>query len=285
MAYVVDMKNAVTLHDGATIDIEVSGDGPNLILPVNPIPIEDPQADEMRKWGADPALGRNLVDGLADIARVIAVDYEGHVLATPKPETLTPANVVADVLAIADAAGADRFAWYGFSWLGVVGLQLAAATDRLTGIAMGGWPPIDAPYAEMLKVTTAGWELATGARQSGGEDEWASAYLEPDQQRQFVTLYTALQSFDDRAALRRIPVAMPKVCFVGANDEIQYGPSWGDVLVNLARPVIRGRADLERLGWEVHVLEGLDHTSAMQAAVVLPILRPWLGRVSGAVAV
>src|SRR4029078_8163543 len=96
MAYVVDMKNAVTLHDGATIDIEVSGDGPNLILPVNPIPIEDPQTDEMRKWGADPALGRNLVDGLADIARVIAVDYEGHVLATPKPETLTPANVVAD---------------------------------------------------------------------------------------------------------------------------------------------------------------------------------------------
>jgi hypothetical protein len=78
---------------------------------------------------------------------------------------------------------------------------------------------------------------------------------------------------------------MPKVCFVAANDEIQYGPSWGDVLVNLARPVIRGRADLERLGWEVHVLEGLDHTSAMQAAVVLPILRPWLGRVGGAVAV
>jgi pimeloyl-ACP methyl ester carboxylesterase len=285
MAYVVGMRNSVTLHDGNTIGVEVCGDGPYLILPVNPVPIEGPQADEMRKWGADPAIGRNLIDGLADVARVIAVDYEGHVLATPKPETLTPTNVVADVLAIADAAGADRFAWYGFSWLGVVGLQLAVATHRLTGIAMGGWPPIDAPYAEMLNVTTAGWELATGARQSGGEDEWASAYLEPDQQRQFVTLYTALQSFDDRAALERIPAALPKVCFVGANDEIRYGPSWGDVLVNLAQPVIRGRDALERLGWEVHVLNGLDHTSAMQATAVLPILRPWLGRVADTVTV
>jgi hypothetical protein len=30
------------------------------------------------------------------------------------------------------------------------------------------------------------------------------------------------------------------------------------------------------LGWEVRVLEGLDHTQAMQAVHVLPILRPWL---------
>ena len=32
----------------------------------------------------------------------------------------------------------------------------------------------------------------------------------------------------------------------------------------------------EALGWEVRVLEGLDHMQAMQAAQVLPILRPWL---------
>jgi pimeloyl-ACP methyl ester carboxylesterase len=276
----MDMKKSVVIHDGNSIDIEVTGEGPALVLPVNPVPIEGPQADAMREWGADPALGRTLIDGLADVARVIAVDYEGHVLATPKPETLTPANLVADVHAVADAAGAERFAWYGFSWLGVAGLQLAQASDRLTGIAVGGWPPIDAPYAEMLQVTTAGWELATGQRQSGGEDQWADAWLEPDQQRQFVTLYESLRQFDDRAALARIPDSVEKVCFVGAQDEIQYGPSWGDVLVNLAQPVIRGRDELERHGWEVHVLDGRDHTSAMQAPVVLPILRPWLRRIA-----
>ena len=63
---------------------------------------------------------------------------------------------------------------------------------------MGGYPPIDGPYDEMLTVTTAGWELATGKRQSQGEDAWASAALQPDQSKQFLTLYTSLQGFDDR---------------------------------------------------------------------------------------
>jgi hypothetical protein len=39
---------------------------------------------------------------------------------------------------------------------------------------------------------------------------------------------------------------------------------------------VNRRAELEALGWEVRVLEGLDHIQAMQAVHVLPILRPWL---------
>jgi hypothetical protein len=48
------------------------------------------------------------------------------------------------------------------------------------------------------------------------------------------------------------------------------------VHVSLADPVISRRAELEALGWQVRVLDGLDHTQAMQAAHVLPILRLWL---------
>ena len=280
MSYVQDMNETTFLHDGSTIEIEIRGAGPNLLMPANPIPIEGPQAEAMRQWGADPALGRTLIDGLADVARVVAFDYEGHVLANPKPDTLTPANVVADILAVADAAAAERFAWYGYSWLAMVGLQLALATDRLTGLAMGGYPPIDGPYDEMLRVTTLGHDLATGKRMSGGEDEWASAYLEPDQSKQFVTLYEALHGFDDRAAQERISPSVDRLAIVGEKDEIQYGPTWGDVFVSLAAPTIRGRTELEALGWEVHVLEGLDHTSAMQASNVLPIVRPWLERIA-----
>jgi hypothetical protein len=44
----------------------------------------------------------------------------------------------------------------------------------------------------------------------------------------------------------------------------------------MADPIVSRRADLEALGWQVAVLEGLDHLQAMQAAQVLPILRPWL---------
>jgi hypothetical protein len=46
--------------------------------------------------------------------------------------------------------------------------------------------------------------------------------------------------------------------------------------------VMSRRAELEALGWEVRVLEGLDHIQAMQAAHVLPIVRPWLAGRLGA---
>src|SRR5258708_39969519 len=49
-------------------------------------------------------------------------------------DSFTPERVSADVLEVADAVGADRFAWYGYSWGGVVGLQLAAKSSRLTAL-------------------------------------------------------------------------------------------------------------------------------------------------------
>ena len=66
-----------TLHDGSIIEIEVHGKGPTLLLPVNPEPITGPEADTMQQWGADPALGHSLIEGLSDIFRVVAFDYEG----------------------------------------------------------------------------------------------------------------------------------------------------------------------------------------------------------------
>jgi pimeloyl-ACP methyl ester carboxylesterase len=277
---------AAKLHDGSTIAVEVNGRGPTVLLPVNPRPVEGPQAEEMRRWGADPALGRSLIDGLSDAFRVVAFDYEGHVLQVPKPDTLTPANVAGDLLAVADAAGADRFAWYGYSWLALCGLQLAIRTDRLAALAMGGFPPIGGPYAEMLRVTMATHEMASSPRSTApappaaeappDELDWSQAEMtltEP-QTRQFVTLYQGLEGFDDLAALAR--VGCPRLCFVGSADTITYDERWGGVQVDMAGPVRRRRAELEALGWQVRVLEGLDHIKAMQAASVLPVVRPWL---------
>ena len=278
------------LHDASTIAVEVKGRGPTVLLPVNPRPVEGPQAEELRRWGADPALGRSLIDGLSDAFQVVAFDYEGHVLQEPKPDTLTPANVAGDLLAVADAAGADRFAYYGYSWLALAGLQLGIRTDRLAALAMGGYPPLDGPYTEMLQVTTATHELAKAGPASPpsapttsppsdeppGEVDWSTVEvsLTEAQTRQFVTLYQALQDFDDRAAQAQL--RCPRLCLVGSADEISYDERWGGVQVSLADPVIRHRAELQTLGWEVHVLDGLDHMQAMQATQVLPILRPWL---------
>jgi pimeloyl-ACP methyl ester carboxylesterase len=286
------------LHDGSTIEVQVHGEGPALLLPVNPRPVEGPRAEELRRWGNDPAHGRSLIDGLADACRVVAFDYEGHVLQVPKPDTLTPDNLAKDFLAVADSAGAARFAWYGYSWLALAGLQLALRSDRVAALVMGGFPPIDGPYAEFLRVTTATHDMASApssARQGAAGDaataapasepapasspeelDWSTVEvtLSEAQTRQFVTLYQALQGFDDRAAQARL--ACPRLCFAGSADDIDYAERWGGVRVRVAAPLLERRAELERYGWDVRVLDGLDHTQAMQAAAVLPILRPWL---------
>lgn len=260
-----------TLQDGSSIDIEIYGDGPTLLLPTNPHPIEGELADQMRYYGGDPALGQNLIQGLSDRFRVVAFNYEGHVMSKPRPDSLTHTHVVKDFLAVADAAGADRFAYYGYSWLAMIGLQLAVYSNRLTALIMGGFPPLHGPYAEMLRVTAASYDMA--GRPASPDDEWSGG-LTPDQTRQYLTLYQGLQDFDDAAIQAQI--TCPRLCFVGSADEIQYGENWGDVFVSLSGPIIRGQAELESLGWEVRVLEGLDHMGAMQAAQVLPILRSWL---------
>ncbi|GGZ60323.1 hypothetical protein GCM10010387_62520 [Streptomyces inusitatus] len=276
----------VGLSDGSVIEATVQGSGPGkptLLLPVDPRPAEGPRAEELRKWGTDPALGRSLMDGLGDAFRVVAFDYEGHLMNTPRPGTLTPDGVAADLLAVADAVGADRFAYYGYSWLALSGLQLAIRTDRLSALVMGGFPPLGGPYAEMLRVTTAAHAMAGAApstpeplETSAGEYDWSTVEisLSTAQTGQFVTFYEALRGFDDRAAQTRI--GCPRLCVVGSADEIVYGERWGGVTVSMAGPVVDGRAGLTAAGWDVAVLDGLDHTGAMQPANVLPVLRPWL---------
>lgn len=287
----------VSLHDGSAIEIAIRGSGPAVLLSVNPVPVEGPQAEELRKWGVDPALGQALIDGLSDRFRVVAFDYEGQVMARPKPDTLTPSNMAADFLAIADAVGADRFAWYGYSWLALAGLQLAVRTDRLSALMIGGFPPIGGPYREMLAVTTATHALATAtsaetgdsgtvsdwgeASSDAGDYDWSSVEvtMTEAQTRQFVTLYRNLQDFDDRAAQARI--TCPRLCFAGSADTIDYGERWGNVRVSMADAVVGNRAELESLGWDVRILNDLDHTQAMQPGAVLPVLAPWLASVLG----
>ena len=271
------------LHDGNRVEVDIQGEGPFLLLPVNPTPVEGGAAEEMRRWGADPALGRSLIEGLRDLVTVVAFDYEGHLLAVPKPDSLTPSNIASDVLAVADAAGAGTFAYYGYSWLALTGMQVAIRTDRLTALIMGGFPPLDGPYAEMLDVTAATHRMAS---QSGPvhpptdvpsePGDWSTVEFDmaEPQARQFLTLYTNLQDFDERRALSQLDC--PRLCFAGSKDEIVYDERWGDTHVSMARPLEDNHRELEADGWSVRLLEGLDHTQAMQPDNVLPVIRPWL---------
>ncbi|MBB6402831.1 alpha/beta hydrolase [Arthrobacter sp. AZCC_0090] len=278
----IDSAGAV-LHDGTTIPITIQGNGRALMVPVRLTPYLPEEADTMRRWGADPDLGPNLVKGLARSHRVIVADYEGHRMAHPAPDTLSPLNVTADLLAIADAADAEAFAYYGYSWLALCGLQLAIRTDRLWALAMGGYPPLDGPYESMLAVTRAAHSMAAqSANQvpSPASDvepgDWDSIPVQTNeaQTRQFVTLYEALQDFDDSSAL--VPRDLPRLAFAGAEDRIEYGPEWGSVHVKIGEPLALHKQSLIEAGWDVQVLPGHDHISAMHSSVVLPLLTDWL---------
>jgi pimeloyl-ACP methyl ester carboxylesterase len=274
-------QHEATLHDGSVIEVAVRGDGRPIMLPVRPDPVTGPQAGTLRQWGTDPELGSRLVDGLAEHHRVIAADYEGHRMAHPAPGTLSPDTVAQDLLAIADAAGARRFAYYGYSWLALCGFQLAIRSSRVRALAMGGFPPIEGPYAEMLAVTEAAWQMSIAApagdaapeREPGG---WGAVRVSTsgDQTRQFATFYQALQGFDDSAA--QAALTIPRLVLVGAEDEVDYGLGWGDVHVSIAGPVVRHQDQLWADGWLVHVLPGATHMTAMQADAVLPVLVDWL---------
>lgn len=275
---------AVTLHDSAKINVEMSGSGPAILLPVNPVALTGAEAEAKQKWGVDPALGRHLIDGLNTTFTVIAFDYEGFRMQHPAAETLTPDNIVKDFLAIADAAGIEKFAYYGYSWLALCALQLGMRTDRLWALIMGAYPPIGGPYKEMWAVTKATYEMTLHPEkqdwpttsQSDSEYDWDSAELtlSGEQTKQFFTLYNTLQNFDDRAAQPKL--TCPRLCFVGANDKQEYSEKWGGVTVDMATPLIKKADELKSFGWDVRVLDGLDHISAMQPMNALPIIKPWL---------
>jgi pimeloyl-ACP methyl ester carboxylesterase len=274
------------LHDGSTIPVTIQGAGPALLLPARLEPPTPAEAETMRLWGGDPDLGPTLVKGLAAKNRVIAADYEGHRMAHPAPHTLTPGNVAADFLAIADAADADVFAYYGYSWLALSGLQLAIRTDRLRALAMGGYPPGDGPCPSRLAVSRAAHAMSLhGPAQEGipvieaepGDWDAVPVQTNEEQTQQFVTLYEELQDFDDSALT--VPPALPRLAFAGAEDRIDYGPQWGNVQVRIGEPLATHRVALIEAGWDVEVLPGLDHLGAMHSSVVLPLLTGWLQKV------
>ncbi|WP_166872710.1 alpha/beta fold hydrolase [Salinibacterium sp. ZJ450] len=279
---------AAVLHDGSTIDVVAVGDGRAVLLPIRTVPYDSATAETMRAWGADPDAGPTVIAGLRDAGfRVIAADLEGHRMAHPAAKTLTPESLSQDLLAIADAADVDRFAYAGYSWLALCGLQLAIRTDRLWALAMGGYPPMGGPYREMLAVTraahaesTAPQSTAPGSPVDVEPGDWDSAQVTttPSQTRQFVTLYEALQDFDDARAARELTI--PRLAYAGAGDEISYSPRWGGVTVRIAPPLREHQAELEAAGWTIRLLPGRDHIGAMRSDVTLPLLTTWLRSVA-----
>ncbi|WP_368653006.1 alpha/beta hydrolase [Ornithinibacillus sp. 4-3] len=263
------------------------------MLPIAKESVYGCEAENLKMWGVDPQLGERFVNGLSDEFKVLYFDYEGHLLRNPNPDHLTPENIVRDFLLIADEMGVDHFSYYGYSWLALSGLQLAIRTDRLESLIMGGFPPLDGPYEEMLVVTNKTYEqsisnqntydysnFTDSENKTPDEFDWENVEIKmnPGQTKQFVTLYQNLVNFNDQSI--QILLTIPRLSFVGEKDTIVYGDNFGGVTVDIVGLIERNKKELGQLGWDVEVLQGeeMDHTKAMQPDYVLPLIKEWLSK-------
>lgn len=285
------MEKIIQLADGTELKAGLVGNstGKTIMLPVAKETIYGPEAETLKLWGVDPELGMHFIEGLKDKFQVLYFDYEGHRLQHPNPENLTPEQVANDLLTIADKMNVMKFSYYGYSWLALVGLQLAIRTKRLESLIMGGFPPMDGPYKEMMVVTQKTYDQAVTNQHSPARNElkdfnspeeidWDNieVKINPDQTKQFVTLYKHLMEFDDRQIHPQINI--PKLAFAGEKDTIVYGENFGSVIVDIAGKLGKHKNELMSFGWDVKILEGeaMDHTKAMQPVTVLPLIKNWL---------
>lgn len=249
------------LDPASGVFYEVQGQGTPLLIG---LPL---MASFTQLFGSDlqPVLDGYL-DRLTDRYRVLRVDYPSIGGSRDiAPEDLTADRVCSDLLAVADAAGFDRFAYWGYSWGAAVGLQLAARTDRLTALALGGWPPWGAPYADILR--------ATRLKQPDPEPSSMKVLRSKAQYRQWETFYASLQGWPEAESVARI--GCPKLLYFGGDgDLVEAG-----IPVRIASIIREHRVALEAQGWVVHEVPGQGHGVCMVPELVVPPVRAFLDQV------
>ncbi len=222
---------------------EEHGSGPTLLVG-HPITLGD----------GDAAVSKGYIDRLSERYRVIVMEpLIAETDAPFGPDSVTVERVAADILAVVDAANVDRFAWYGFSFGAVVGLQLAIRTDRLTAFVCGGWTPLGGPYAAAAAASS------RSAANGGMEPRLDAAYYR-----------NLLKDWNEQAAITRI--RCPRMAFTGAKDtfttltdEVRIGPTLKE-----------RRNELERMGWTVRLVEGFGHELGQHPEASVPIIREFL---------
>ncbi|WP_440119998.1 alpha/beta fold hydrolase [Paenibacillus sp. QZ-Y1] len=286
----------IKMQNGSMLEVGLTGnpDRKVIMLPIVKKSVIGQEAETLKLWGVDPELGAKFIDGLSDEFQILHFDYEGHYMAHPYPDHFTPEYIAQDLLRIADQMNVNQFSYYGYSWLALVGLQVAIRTNRLESLIMGGFPPYEGPYEEMRVVTTKTYE--EGLKQHGKleheqegqgsknseqlcpeEVNWDNIQIkiDPAQTKQFVSMYQSLLDFDDE--LIQDQLSIPRLAFAGEKDTIVYGEKFGNVTVDIAGRLQKNKEILESFGWNVELIKGenMDHTQAMQPHTVLPLIKPW----------
>ncbi len=237
---------------------ELHGQGPPLLIG---LPLF---ASHTQVFGADSATWlHGYLERLTDRYQVLLVDYPSIGRSRDiAPQDLTADRVCADLLGVATAAGFGRFAYWGYSWGGAVGLQLAARTDRLSALVIGGWPPLAAPYAGILQ--------ATHLKAADPEPSSLVVLRSKAQYAQWGHYYQSMLGWDEAVSVARI--ACPRLVFFGAEgDLVEAG-----IPIPIASTIRQHRAQLEGQGWRVHEIAAHGHGVCVMPEQVVPAVRAFL---------
>jgi pimeloyl-ACP methyl ester carboxylesterase len=209
------------------------------------------------------------LNALTDRYRVLLVDYPSIGASRDiAPHALSADRVCADLLGVASAAGFERFAYWGYSWSGAVGLQLASRTERLSALVIGGWPPLGGPYQEIL--------AAARRKLPAPEASSLKVLRNPAQYAQWIHFYESMLDWPEAQAVAGI--TCPRLVYYGAEaDLVEAG-----IAVTIASNIRSRRAELEQLGWHVHEEPGQGHGGMALPQFAVPPVRAFLDHALGA---
>jgi pimeloyl-ACP methyl ester carboxylesterase len=201
-----------TSADGTKIAYETTGSGPALMLLHG-------GGQTRRSWHE-----RGYVDRLSKRFTVITVDLRGSG-ESDKPDTAEAYAldaVLADLVAVADAAGAKRFHLWGFGHGASIGRYLAARSDRVISavlVAADMGPTLSGPVKDAINGMRAKWQPLLEAQKAGtldlkgmspgDRDAWNSGVA-----RQAI----ALGALVDYPPLEPAEIQVPTLWLVGAAD-------------------------------------------------------------------
>ncbi len=182
--------------------------------------------------GTDTGLFDAQVAAFADRLRIVRYDLRGHGASQLVPGPCTMADLAADVLALLDRLGVERFSYAGVSIGGAIGQQLALTVperlERLAIIASAAQfadPPSWAVRAQQVREDGTGflapsrtgtWFTAEWAERSPGEAKRLLDMLRATPTEGYAACCEAIGAFDVRERLGEI--STPTLTIAGAED-------------------------------------------------------------------
>lgn len=165
------------------------------------------------------------VDALASERRLVLMDSRGHGQSDAPHDKAAygPEPRVADVVAVLDAAGAKRAAFFGYSMGGWIGFACAKhAPRRFSAFILGGQHPYTQTMDEVRAMLRVGEEKGAEAFVDLWERE-VGQLREAERKRMLRYDFTAMRAAaQDRDSLESIlpQIRVPCLLFSGANDEV-----------------------------------------------------------------